>query len=126
MPHRQRTTKIPKLVLIKPRIKDLREIYKKMIVYEATTRFNALAQAFQWYDKAITYLIDSKKMPLDVSKALSIAVKSRNLGISSSHDGEKELAYRTAIRKYEIVCACLAPPLIDAVYEQLKARKEHF
>jgi hypothetical protein len=110
----------------RPQGKELRALYKGLMTLSASNRINTLAYALQWFDKAVTYMMShTKGQPLsaDVMKALERAVKARKIGISSTQEGEKETAFCTAIRLYEMACAGVKPVSLDKMYKVFEQRK---
>jgi hypothetical protein len=111
----------------RPQGRELREIYKGLVTLSASNRINALALALQWYDKAQLYMISRNKgqaLPADTLKALERAVKARKIGLSATMDGEKEQAFRTAIKLYETACAIVKPVSLDKMYAAFDAKKQ--
>ena len=122
--HRFGGSTVRKLKLSKPSAKELKIIYAGIINYEATSRFEALTKAFQWYDEGITYVMATGNFSSSKTKLLDLAIKSRRLGVSNTSDAEKEAAFTFSIKKYEAVCNSLNPPKLSAWYEKLEAKRD--
>lgn len=118
--------KMPKPVKIaRPKVKGLRMILKGLMTVSVQNRIASLAYALQWYDHALTYLIQKNKLSADAQKRLAIAVKCRKQGMGTDQDQEKETAFLMAVRAYEKACAALKPASVDVALQRFHARKDH-
>jgi hypothetical protein len=110
--------------LIKPSIKDLRDALAGIVSASLTLRIEAEAKALAWYDDAMNYCITKKLVDLaKLQKSLDLAIKTRELGISSNHPEEKELAFKKSIEFYQKICEGLKPPDVNTFFEQYKTLK---
>lgn len=109
----------------RPRVRDLRAIYKGLVVLDQGQRLAVIAQAMNWYDKALLYTVFKLggQLTAQQAKQYDIATKARGQGLGTNYLREKETAYRTAIRIYEKICVGLEPVKIDDYYSVLD-RKE--
>lgn len=124
-------TKAPKVKVpkppkpIRPKTKALRAVLKGLLTVSQNNRLASLAYALQWYDPAITYLLQKGKLDPKAQKFVEVAVKCRKQGIGTTNDNEKETSFLMAIRQYEKACASLRPPAVDKYYDKLNAKKAH-
>ena len=126
---RQKAPKPAKLP--RPKTKDLRMMLKGLLTVSLGNRIATLSYAMQWYDGALPYMMQRKLIPVSTDPktptkeqiALNFAVKARKHGIGATIDEEKETAFLTAIRKYEVACHKIKPPHVDKFYNMFKNQK---
>lgn len=121
MPKRPKAPKPPKVP--RPKVKDLRMVYKGLMTVSLQNRIASLAYALQWYDGVIPYLIQKGKLTSDAQKKLTVAVKCRKQAMGTNNDNEKEAAMLMAIRAYEKACASMKPCEVDKFYKKFQSRK---
>lgn len=110
------TVKLPK-----PKVKELRTLYKRLINPVVANRMAALAEALRWYDQTIDYLGSRGKLGAEAQLAAQEkALKIRRKGASTTSENEREVCYRMALVQYEIVCAGIHPVPVTPYYDQLK------
>src|SRR6266446_372128 len=98
----------------KPKITDLRSALEKYVSANMATRLEGLAEALQWYDKALIYVIAEKKVDQKVlDSKIGLANKTRALGVSSTFPEEKDSSFTKSIRYYQQICSYLNP-VMDA------------
>jgi hypothetical protein len=116
---------IQKVVLPpKPKAGELRQILKGYISPDTTQRLNALAYALQFYDKALAYCVQRRKVGADQAKSLDRAVKMRKQAQGTNILQEKETSLRLAISFYEKVCAFIHPPASAIFFKAYDAKKD--
>jgi hypothetical protein len=117
----------PPVVKIKaPRYHELKEIYRKLVTANQTTRVAALFEAFDWYDYAIKYWMAQKqKMTPEQIKKFGIANKLRNLAIGGSNDNEKETAAINTIKALEKTWSKEPVPSVQHYYKKYEENKAH-
>jgi len=119
-----------KIRIPRPRVKELRKLYKALITTSIALRIEALKNVLQWYDQAMPYvewkldLIEAQHKSLAEAKRIDRArqkdkiYKCRRLGIDNNKEYEQETAFLSAIRLLEHYCKLLRPWPIDKVYSQ--------
>jgi len=80
-----------------PRQGELKEIYKKLVTANISTRIAALGEALDWWDAAQKHFMLAAKLNPNQIKLMSLALKSRNLAIGAGTEPEKEQALLTAV-----------------------------
>ncbi len=76
----------------RPRVKDLREIYKGLITLSSANRIAAMASAMQWHDNAIRYLLFKNRMADGRLNLLSKLAAARVHMVRQREDDRKEQA----------------------------------
>lgn len=116
--------------LARPKVKNLRMVYKGILSVSIGDRIAALHYGLQWYDGVVTYLLSKKLIPLAPAnqptpeqKRLALAVKARNQAAGTTIDFEKESALLLAIKSYEIACAAIKPIKVEKFYDLFNKKK---
>lgn len=125
--HRTPKPKVPKTPaaakIAKPKVNQLRHIYKGLITADQGSRLAAMAYALQWFDTAIKYMLSANLFTPELQKKYAIAVKARNQGLGTNVNNEKEASFIAALRIYTKVCAPLHPPEFDKFYSEYEQKK---
>jgi len=124
---RQRSARPPKVAKPKkPKTKELRMALRGIVSALAAYRINSMAQALQWYDAALPYVLFKSKGQFDTktAKLYDLAMKCRNQGIGTTQEGEKETSFRKSLELYEKVCNILHPPTVESFYKKYDEQKD--
>lgn len=117
----------PPVIKIKaPRYHELKEIYRKLVTANQSTRISALFESFDWWDSYIKYLMAQKanKMSPDQIKKFGIANKLRNLAIGGSNDNEKETAAVNTLKALERTWSKEPVPNVAHYYKKYEENKD--
>jgi hypothetical protein len=110
-----RKVKIPR-----PKVKELRKLYKSLMTASVGERTEALKVILQWYDQAEPYTDQKVAMDLERAKLKEKIASCRRLEVSrGAHPHESETAFRMAVRMCETYHKNLRPFSIDKAYAKV-------
>lgn len=110
----------------RPKAKELRLIYRRLVSPVVGARLTALADALQWYDGLRVYIAAKKNHVWtdEQAKSLVLSEKCRHLGIQTNQAGEKETALYKTLKIYETVFAQWHTVAVDKFYQLYESKKE--
>lgn len=110
---RQLLAKVETLRPPRPKIADLRVIYKKLVTTDEGQQVQAMIDALHWYDQALLYCAYKKKLKAD---AVAAAQTSRGMGIAAKTTVAKLEYYRAALEEMQEACyEVFLTPRVDEV-----------
>lgn len=108
----------------KPKVRDLKDILSGLITASLSKRIDALAEAMQWYDNAIDFVIKKGQFdPNTTAKLMEKSRKTRELGIKTNHPEEKELSFKQTVGIMQKICSMLKPPPVEKYYAKYQSMK---
>ena len=125
MRHR-RTPKVPKppkqQAPDRPRVRDLRHLYKGLMQVKAGNRVATLQTALHWFDDAVKYTIFKQQGQLTLEQAQAYEKGNKMREVKGRPTEERELFFKKAIVFYEKMLkgTSLEPPEIGEYYTDLE------
>lgn len=125
MRHR-RTPKVPKppkmLGLIRPKVRDLRHLYRGLLQVKAADRVTTLQTALHWFDDAVKYVIFKQQGQLTLEQAQAYEKANKMREVKGRPTEERELFFKKAIAFYEKMLkdTTLEPASLEHYYNKLE------
>lgn len=122
----KRTPRVPKPMKQqapnRPRVKDLRHLYKGLLQVKSADRVAALQTALHWFDDAVKYIIFKQQGQLTLEQAQAYEKANKMREVKGRPTEERELFFKKAITFYEKMLkdTTLDPISLDNYYEKLE------